>query len=326
VLLVMVSAVVMEAVAFADIVIVVPLIAVMAVLAGMPAPVRTCPIANPVRLDTLVRAGLPEVVMAVNEVVTDTFVREALPEVVMPVNETVGPVMTCPVITPLRLVTFVIMLLPPVTVPVGVTTLLAVAGCDIVTVLAPTAVMVAPMGMPAAVRGWLGNNPNPAVPGTPAALDTCVMMVGSLFEVGDVKEVGKVALTMPLNVIWVGNALLAVAFADSVILEPMAEMVVPVGMPAPVMTCPAASPAVLDTGVRVVLPLLTMPVIATEPVAAAACDMVIVVPLVAVMVVPAGMTPRTCPGTAVVDDVMGCPTINPEMLDTPVMVLVLAVM
>jgi len=29
---------------------------------------------------------------------------------------------------------------------VGVTTLLAVAGCDIVTVLAPTAVMVAPMG------------------------------------------------------------------------------------------------------------------------------------------------------------------------------------
>jgi len=75
------------------------------------------------------------------------------------------------------------------------------------------------------------------VPGTPAALDTCVMMVGSLFEVGDVKEVGKVALTMPLNVIWVGNALLAVAFADSVILEPMAEMVVPVGMPAPVMTC-----------------------------------------------------------------------------------------
>jgi len=35
VLLVMVSAVVMEAVAFADIVIVVPLIAVMAVLAGM---------------------------------------------------------------------------------------------------------------------------------------------------------------------------------------------------------------------------------------------------------------------------------------------------
>jgi len=66
-----------------------------------------------------------------------------------------------------------------------------------------------------------------------------------------------------------------VAFADSVILEPMAEMVVPVGMPTPVITCPAASPAVLDTGVRVVLPLLTMPVIATEPVAAAACDIVI---------------------------------------------------
>jgi len=132
-------------------------------------------------------------------------------------------------------------------------------------------------------------------------------------------------LTMPLNVIWVGNALLAVAFADSVILEPMAEMVVPLGMPTPLMTCPVASPAVLDTGVRVVLPLLTMPVIATEPVAAAACDMVIVVPLAAVMVVPAGMTPRTCPTTAVVDDVMGCPTTNPETLDTPVMEVLPAV-
>jgi len=155
-LLVMVSAVEMEAVAFADIVIVVPLIAMMAVLAGMPAPVRTCPIANPVRLDTLVREGLPEVVMAVNEVVLDTFVREVLPEVVMAVNETVGPVMTCPTTTPLRAVTFVMMLLPAVRVPVGVTVLLAVAGCDIVTVkgaVAPIAVMVVPMGMPAAVSG-----------------------------------------------------------------------------------------------------------------------------------------------------------------------------
>jgi hypothetical protein len=141
------------------------------------------------------------------------------------------------------------------------------------------------------------------------------MMVGLVVE-----------LTMPLNVIWVGNWLVALAAFDSVILVPMVEMVVLLWMPAPVMACPVASPAVLDTGVSVVLPLLTMPVIVTEPVAAAACDMVIVVPLADTMVVPAGMTPRTCPGTAVVDDVMGCPTINPEMLDTPVMVLVLAVM
>jgi hypothetical protein len=133
-LLVMVTAVLTEAVAFADIVIVVPLIAMMAVLAGMPAPVRTCPIANPVRLDTLVSVGLPEVVMAVNEALIDTFVREALPEVVMPVNETVGPVMTCPTVTPARLVTFVMTLLPAVTVPVGVTVLLAMAGKDILTV------------------------------------------------------------------------------------------------------------------------------------------------------------------------------------------------
>ena len=72
--------------------------------------------------------------MAVNEAVLDTFVREALAEVVMAVNETVGPVMACPTITPERLVTFVMVALPAVTVPVGVTTLLAVAGCDIVTV------------------------------------------------------------------------------------------------------------------------------------------------------------------------------------------------
>jgi hypothetical protein len=171
-LLVMVTAVLTVAVAFADIVIVVPLIALMAVLAGMPAPVRTCPIANPVRLDTLVSVGLPEVVMAVNEALIDTFVREALALVVMAVNEIVGPAMTCPTVTPARLVTFVMTLLPAVTVPVGVTMLLAMAGKDIWTVLAPTNVMSAPGAMPGAVRGWLADNPNPAVPGTPEALVT----------------------------------------------------------------------------------------------------------------------------------------------------------
>jgi hypothetical protein len=59
-----------------------------------------------------------------------------------------------------------------VTVPVGVTVLLAMAGKDIVTVLAPTNVMSAPGAMPGAVRGWLADNPNPAVPGTPEALVT----------------------------------------------------------------------------------------------------------------------------------------------------------
>jgi hypothetical protein len=43
------------------------------------------------------------------------------------------------------------------------------------------------------------------------------------------------------------------------------------------------------------------------------------------MVVLAGMTPRTCPTTAVVDDVMGCPTVNPEVVDTPKMVALPAV-
>jgi hypothetical protein len=94
------------------------------------------------------------------------------------------------------------------------------------------------------------------------------MTAGLLLEVGAVKEVGKVALMMPLNVVVAG--LVAVAFADNVTVVPMVEIFVPDGMPAPLMTCPVASPVVLDTGVRVVLPLVTMPVIVTVPVAEAA--------------------------------------------------------
>jgi len=225
------------------------------------------------------------------------------------------PVMACPTITPVTFVTFVMIGLPEVTVPVGVTVLLAVAFADIVTVLAAIAVMVVPGVMLAPVRGCPTANPNPAVPSTPAVLCTTVM-------------VGLPEVRMPLNVVWVGNVLLAVAFADIVILVPMAVMVVAglAGMPTPVRGCPTASPVVLDTGVRVVLPLVRMPTNEIEPVAVAFADIVIVVPLAAAMVVLAGMAPRTCPAIAVVDVVMGCPTTNPETLDTPVMELVPAVM
>jgi hypothetical protein len=42
------------------------LIAEITELAGMPVPVRACPTANPVTVDTLVRVGLPLVVTPVN--------------------------------------------------------------------------------------------------------------------------------------------------------------------------------------------------------------------------------------------------------------------
>ncbi len=84
---------------------------------------------------------------------------------------------------------------------------------------------------------------------------------------GTVKEVGKVALTMPLNEVVV---VVAVAFADNVTVAPMVEIFVPEGMPVPMMTCPVASPVAPASGVRVVLPLVMVPVIVTTPVAAAA--------------------------------------------------------
>ena len=90
------------------------------------------------------------------------------------------------------------------------------------------------------------------------------MTAGLLLEVGAVKEVGIVALTMPLNEVVVGNALVAVAFADNVTVVPMVEIFVPEGMPVPMMTCPVASPVVLASGVRVVLPLVMVPVIVTS--------------------------------------------------------------
>src|SRR5208283_1325234 len=135
-----------------------------------------------------------------------------------------APVMGCPTITPVRLVTFVIILLPEVTVPLGVTVLLAVAFADITTVVPLGAdLMVVPTGMPGPVRGCPTANP--------AMLDTRVMF--ALPEV-----------TMPLNEVWVENGLEAVAFADIVILAPMVVMVVgvAVGMSpeAAVMGCPVA--------------------------------------------------------------------------------------
>lgn len=236
-------------------------------------------------------------------------------EMVVPVGMPV-PEMACPTITPARLVTFVMRGLLAVTVPVGVTVLLAVGFADILTVMfgavpvIPPVAMVVPGVMFAPVRG--------CPTASPVLLATRVMF-------------GLPEVRMPLNVVWVGNALLAVAAADIVILVPMAVMVVAglAGMPTPVRGCPTASPVVLDTGVRVVLPLVIMPVIVTVPEAVAEFDIVIeppVLPVIAKMVVPDGMTPRVCPAIAVVDVVMGCPTTNPEVVDTPVMELVPPVM
>ena len=70
--------------AFADIVIekgAVLTIDEMTALAGMPVPVRPCPTANPVTLDTSVRVGLPLVVMPAN--VTGVTVAVAFCDIVI---------------------------------------------------------------------------------------------------------------------------------------------------------------------------------------------------------------------------------------------------
>ena len=58
----------------------------------------------------------------------------------------------------------------------------------------------------------------------------------------------------------------AVAAAESVIVPvPMAAMVVPEGIPAPVICCPTAMPVVVETAVTLVLPLVSVPLNAIAP-------------------------------------------------------------
>jgi hypothetical protein len=185
--------------------------------------------------------------------------------------------------------------LPDVAVPVVETVLEALAFADIVTVFVAreSVLMVVPTATPTpVVRGCPTTNPV-------VVLGTFVMFALPL-------------VTMPLNVTMLVVGLEAVAFADNVRLLPMFVMVVPVGMPVPLTTCPDATPEVLPTGVMVGLPLLRTPVNVTKGVDVAFADIVIVVPLAATIVV-AGLVGMPLP-------VMVCPTISPEMLETPVMV------
>ena len=112
-----------------------PTIDEMSVLAGMPVPVRACPVDNPVTFHTSVRVALPEVVMAVNE--TGVRVAVAGCDIVIEYGYTVPhdvmvapegmptPVRGCPATNPVKTVVpdaptphaFVIVLLPMVVTP-----------------------------------------------------------------------------------------------------------------------------------------------------------------------------------------------------------------
>jgi hypothetical protein len=162
-----------------------------------------------------------------------------------------------------------------------VTAPLAVALFDIVMVVPLVDTMVVPAGMPVPVMGC------PVI--SPVRLETDVIV------------------SLPLVTTPVGlTTLEAVAFADMVIVFPLAaEMVVPDGIPVPVIGCPTTTPVKLDTFATVGLPEVTMPVGATVVEAEALFEMVSVLLPTAVMYVLAGM----------LVPVMGCPTANPETLD-----------
>src|ERR1039457_3976002 len=95
-----------------------------------------------------------------------------------------------------------------------------------------------------------------------------------------------------------------------------AVIFVPDGRLVPAIVCPTARLVVGDTEVRLVLPLVTVPVIAATTIRVSAvvllpvagADKVTVLPLIAAMVVPAGMKLP----------VMDCPTANPVVDDTEV--------
>ena len=89
------------------------------------------------------------------------------------------------------------------------------------------------------------------------------------------------------------------------------RVVAPAGMPVPEIGCPTIIPVRLDTDVMVALPLVRTPVGLTTLEAVPLADMVMVVPLAAVIVV-GGVVGMPVP-------VIGCPTNTPLKLDTFVM-------
>jgi hypothetical protein len=112
---------------------VVPLAEAMLAPAGMPAPEMMRPGATPVRLDTPVMVGLPEVTRPVVEKLA-----------------VMGPV---PTTTELTLDTVLMTLLPETVMPVAEAVLDAVALAFMVTVVVPTFVMTVLAAIPVPVRG-----------------------------------------------------------------------------------------------------------------------------------------------------------------------------
>jgi len=187
-----------------------------------------------------------------------------LETMVVPVGMPV-PVMVRPFTTLARLDAPVIVVLPAVTRPESVAELLALAAFDITTVVPLDEAMVVPDWMPVPERARPFDSP--------LRLATPVMFALPV-------------VTWPVNV----PVLLPLAANDSVMVVPAAEaMVVPDAMPVPEMGCPGVSPAMLDTLVMDLLPVVTMPVIVPEPV------------------------PRTVVPVGMPAPVMGCPTRSPAV-------------
>lgn len=133
-LTVSVSAVTLLAVAAFEITMVLPLDETTMVPSGMPVPVMSWPFVTPVRLDTPVMFVLPEVTMPVGVTVLAATVAVAAADMTMvvPLAETTMapaampvPAISSPAVTPVRLETPVIDVLPEVTLPVAVTMLAA---------------------------------------------------------------------------------------------------------------------------------------------------------------------------------------------------------
>jgi hypothetical protein len=334
------------AVAAADIVIVVPLIAAMVAPVAMPLPERGCPTASPTRLDTDVRRVLPEVALAVNEVVKGLPVLVRVSGVAMvavagcdsvivvPLNAAmvvpVGmpvPTTVCPNASPVRLDTDVRRVLPEVVmavngIPLAVMVSVGVATADITTVTPLIAAMVVPARMPVPVTVCPTTSPTRFDTNVRRVLPEVVMAV-------NVPVNGVPVTESPVLVTVSGVVMVAVAGADSVIVRPrpgalIAPMVVPARMPVPVTVCPTTSPVRLDTDVRRVLPEVVLAVnmvlglvlvsvmVTAVAVAVAGADSVIVRPrlglgpLIGAMVIPAGMPVP----------LRGCPAANPARFDT----------
>lgn len=205
-----------------------------------------CPTAMPVMFDTPVTRLLPAVrvpvgeitlVLAVFDIVTvPAFGFSAVmnvpwpmpvPEIGCPATSEAKAALGTPVMIVLLLVRLPVM-------PMGVEGVVAVALADMVISPVPTDETVVFAGIPVPVIGC------PAA--TPVVLSTDVMLALPLVRI-------------PVYITGVG---VAVAAADNLMVVPLADAtVVPAGMPAPLIGCPATTPVMADTPVTETLPLVT---------------------------------------------------------------------